>query len=485
MFNLCVSISRFIYIILMGIFILCGYYLYLRRPSERTSREICNYQTAAIILFNLLSFVILFFHELQANDWQFGEPIWNFLTKMAMAAGFMLGMHILSTTLHRGTSRLLWNCVFMLLSVSLVVLWRLKASTAIAQIYWMGICFLVVNVVLLIMRRDWVFRIHKWIFAAGCLGLIVLPFLFPNKQGGSLNWVQIRSFGFQPSEFVKIAFVFFLAKVYGRQYKFRSLVEATGMVGILALVLLVQNDLGTTLIFCVLFLLLTYDYTQKTFILVGGILGACLAALVAYKLFGHVRTRVSAWLNPWSDFEGGGYQIAHSLFAIVNGGWIGTGLFQGLPTYIPHVRTDMIFAAIVEEFGAVFGILLVMIYMLIFLFIMDTAKREKDLVRRGVAMGFGILYMLQSFVIIGGVIKLIPLTGVTLPFISYGGSSLLSSFLILGILQSMIRIHYMERKEESSGGKGQQSSKQAVKAKEQKGARDDAIQDPYDFDGPY
>ena len=143
MFNLCVSISRFIYIILMGIFILCGYYLYLRRPSERTSREICNYQTAAIILFNLLSFVILFFHELQAHDWQFGEPIWNFLTKMAMAAGFMLGMHILSTTLHRGTSRLLWNCVFMLLSVSLVVLWRLKASTAIAQIYWMGICFLV------------------------------------------------------------------------------------------------------------------------------------------------------------------------------------------------------------------------------------------------------------------------------------------------------------------------------------------------------
>lgn len=105
--------------------------------------------------------------------------------------------------------------------------------------------------------------------------------------------------------------------------------------------------------------------------------------------------------------------------------------------------------------------------------------------RRGVAMGFGILYMLQSFVIIGGVIKLIPLTGVTLPFISYGGSSLLSSFLILGVLQSMIRIHYMERKEESSGGKGQQSSKQAVKAKEQKGARDDAIQDPYDFDGPY
>lgn len=118
----------------------------------------------------------------------------------------------------------------------------------------------------------------------------------------------------------------------------------------------------------------------------------------------------------------------------MNGGWIGTGLFQGLPTYIPHVRTDMIFAAIVEEFGAIFAIMLVMIYMLIFLFIMDTAKREKDLVRRGVAMGFGILYMLQSFVIIGGVIKLIPLTGVTLPFVSYGGSSLLSSFLILGVL---------------------------------------------------
>ena len=132
-----------------------------------------------------------------------------------------------------------------------------------------------------------------------------------------------------------------------------------------------------------------------------------------------------------------GYQIVQGLFAMTDGGLFGTGLFMGVPGYIPARTTDMIFAVIVEEFGGLFAICLLLIYLLMFLFVMETGRRERDQFRRTLLVAFGILFMSQTFIIVGGVIKLIPLTGVTLPFMSYGTSFMIMNFALLGLMGSV------------------------------------------------
>ena len=251
--------------------------------------------------------------------------------------------------------------------------------------------------------------------------------------------MDIYGITFQPSELIKPVLVFLLSVLYIRKNKISSILIGGAIVGALSLVLLMQNDLGMILIFCSMFLLMTYDYTQRGWILVGGVLGVLVCGFLAYRLVGHVRTRVDIWLDPWSDIDSGGYQIAQSLFAIVGGKFFGTGLYQGMPYYIPEGWTDMIFAGICEEFGSIFGALTVMIYLLMSLMMFNLVSRYENRLRRNIAMACSIITGIQTILIIGGVIKMLPLTGVTLPFISYGGTSLLSMFIIMGIVQELFR----------------------------------------------
>ena len=264
--------------------------------------------------------------------------------------------------------------------------------------------------------------------------------------------------------------------IYTKNRKLYSVLVAGAVTGFMALVLLVQRDLGTLLIFGILAWMMTYDYVGKGYVLWGGLILVAVAGYAAYHLFEHVQVRFDIWLDPWEDVNGQGYQIAQSLFAITDGGFFGTGLFQGSPGYIPARTTDMIFAVIVEEFGGVFAIFVLLIYLLMFLFVMETGRRERNQFRRNLLVAFGILFMTQTFIIVGGVIKLIPLTGVTLPFISYGGSSLLSSFITIGIIEAVIRLYRIDREE------ARKHARQQAPARPGRGKG--SIR-PFEFDDPF
>lgn len=428
------EISKYVNVLLVAVFAISGLYAVLNKKiTRRAFGDFCAYQRVVILLFNLESAVLIFFNELGG-----GRTI-EFLRMFAIAWAAFLVLSITMNTLHKGSNKILTNSIIFLLSVGIVMLWRIRPESCIRQIWWIVVSVVVINVVMQILRCRWVYQIPWWVWSLAALGLVVLPFIFPSPENGSLNWVDIHGITFQPSELIKPVLVFLLSVLYIRKNKISSILIGGAIVGALSLVLLAQNDLGMILIFCSMFLLMTYDYTQRGWILIGGVLGVLVCGFLAYRLVGHVRTRVDIWLDPWSDIDSGGYQIAQSLFAIVGGKFFGTGLYQGMPYYIPEGWTDMIFAGICEEFGSIFGALTVMIYLLMSLMMFNLVSRYENRLRRNIAMACSIITGIQTILIIGGVIKMLPLTGVTLPFISYGGTSLLSMFIIMGIVQELFR----------------------------------------------
>lgn len=446
MFQIAALVARFLYPTILLAFTAMGYYLYIVKPSAATCKDFYVYQLVIIIIFNLLSFFLIFMKMLDTFRTS-GEFDVSRIMIIAIYVLEMVVMYILLCTLHRNTNRLLWNCVYMLLSVSFIVLFRLDKGDAMRQVLWIAVGFLAANIVLLFFRGRWIWKIPVWVFLILSVGLIILPFIFPEEAGGALNWVSIKGVSFQPSEFVKLTFAFFLAVLYTRKNKLTSILIAGGVTIFLALVLLKQNDLGALLIFGILAWMMTYDYTGWSVVLWGGAILVALAAYGAYHAVYHVQVRFDIWLDPWADVNGTGYQIVQSLFAIANGGWLGMGLYQGVPGYIPVNTSDMIFSVIAEEMGMIFCITLLLIYLLMFLFVLETGRRERNTFRRNLLIAFGVLFMSQTFIIVGGVIKLIPLTGVTMPFISYGGSSLFSNFITISIIEAVIRLYRIDREE--------------------------------------
>ena len=253
----------------------------------------------------------------------------------------------------------------------------------------------------------------------------------------------------QPSEFVKIILVFVLSAELKQKKSRVKRLPVFIFTAIVILMVVLQKDLGAAFLYFCLFVFLYYIATSD--LLVTGCAGllASIGAVASYFLFGHVRVRIAAWRNPWADIENKGYQIAQSLIAIASGGWVGLGLGLGSPQVIPASRTDFIFAAICEEMGILVGIALIGLYMLIMLRGISTALEAHEPGDALLAMGAAVSLAIQSFTIIGGVVKFIPLTGVTMPFVSYGGSSMLVSFGLIGIIQGVAQKNHDIRQREA------------------------------------
>ena len=201
------------------------------------------------------------------------------------------------------------------------------------------------------------------------------------------------------------------------------------------------------IIIFIVYLVMLYVATRQPLYVIAGLSAGSVASVIAYKLFNHVRVRVLAWQDPFAAYDTGGYQVAHSLFAIGTGSWFGMGLLKGNPTAIPFVDADFIFSSICEELGVIFGICLILICVSCFVMMMYISTRIFDRFYQLIVYGIGIMYIFQIFLTVGGGIKFIPLTGVTLPFISYGGSSVMTTMIMFFIIQGIyIRLQKEDEK---------------------------------------
>ena len=351
----------------------------------------------------------------------------------------LLGIVITATSIvYPKGNKLLINNMCFLLGMGFVMISRLAPTRIYKQFLIVMLSVLLGFLVPVIMKKVDGLRKLQWIYGAVGLFVLCLVYVMGSVTNGSKLSFSVFGISFQPSEFVKILFVFFVSACLYQAANLKHIVISGIFAATHILILTLSRDLGSALIFFAVYVLLVFISSNKKRYLFAGILGAAICCIVAYQLFSHVRTRVEIWISPWETIDTGGYQIAQSLFALSNGGWFGKGLFLGKPGTIPYVTEDFIFSAMVEELGLVFGIVIILVCLSIFLVIMNSAVKMKDSFYTYVLMGLAILYIFQILLTIGGGTKFIPLTGVTLPLISYGGSSVLATVLTFFLINGCI-----------------------------------------------
>lgn len=333
--------------------------------------------------------------------------------------------------------RQLLNSMSMMLMLGFVMLTRLSIDKAYRQFVFCVIATIAATSVSYIMRKTKQLRDFHYIFAIVGIGALCAVYAIGSITYGAKLSIDFGFISIQPSEFVKISYVMFISGMLYKAQTWKNIVLSGVLSAIHIIILVLSSDLGTALIFCIVFIFMLYMATGKSYFLIGGLSIGSIAAYIGYKVFYHVQVRVAAWLNPWPIIDNKGYQITQSLFAIGTGGLFGMGLYEGIPNSIPVVDQDFIFSAISEEFGAIFAICLIMLSFNVFLIIIKTALNCTDDYYRLLCAGLAVTYGFQLFLTVGGAIKLIPSTGVTYPLISYGGSSLMSTIFMFFIIQGV------------------------------------------------
>ena len=350
---------------------------------------------------------------------------------------------------------LLFPVAIFLSGWGLVAIQRLAPSFAERQALW-----LVISIAAMIFAAVFPFllrwlRVYRYVLLAGALLLLLATIAFGSNPSGfrfaPRLWLNLGAFYFQPSEIMKLILVAFMASYLGEQsatiradqndagMRLAFLPRLAGpmlLMWLLSLVILIwQRDLGTAMLFFIVFLLLLYLANGDMRILVGGALLVIIAAAVAYHLFDVVKLRVDIWLNPWPESDGRAYQIVQSLMAFGAGGIIGTGVGLGSPGFIPVAHSDFVFAALAEEWGLLGIVCVLSCFAVLVLRGLSIGIRHPGRAfQKLLAIGLTLMLVVQALMIMAGVLKLLPLTGVTLPFISYGGSSLLVCFIVIGLL---------------------------------------------------
>ena len=336
-----------------------------------------------------------------------------------------------------GLSKLILHNMILLLTIGFIIQTRLSYSKTIRQFAItaaaLGICLVIP---LLIDKLKTLSKLG-WLYGFSGILLLLSVLIFGVENYGATNWIILFGIQIQPSEFVKILFVFCIASLLSKRTDFRYVVFVTLLAAAHVFILVLEKDLGGALIFFITYLVMLYIATSQPFYFFSGLVAGCLASYLAYHRFYHVRVRVMAWKDPWTLIDKEGYQVSQSLFAIGTGSWFGLGLTKGLPTSIPVVDSDFIFSAISEEMGGIFALCMILICISCFIMFINIAMKIHDIFYKLIAMGLSVMYIFQVFLSIGGVTKFIPSTGVTLPLISSGGSSILSSIIMFSVIQGL------------------------------------------------
>ncbi len=389
------------------------------------------------------------------------EWSWRDVSTSGAFIGALLIVHLYLTARRFRGDQVLFPAVAMLTAVGLVMIQRLEsgfadsepelAGISARQVLWVfvGLAALLFTVAYFDHTRG----LRRYKYTLALLGVALMAALFIPGLGQEVNgarlWYNLRIASFQPSELVKVILVFFFAAylderrdLLASEYRLGPLklpplpylAPMVLMWGLSMLVIIVLKDLGSALLFFGIFISMLYAVTGRA--LYVGVLGGLfmLGSYLAYQTFTHVQVRVHTWLDPFADPYGQGFQITQSLYALASGGVYGRGIGMGQPAQMPAVHTDMIFSAIGEEMGlmgtlGVLGLYLVLIFRGFYI-----AMHARRGFYQLMAVGLTTIFGLQAFIIIAGNLKLVPLTGVTLPFVAYGGSSIVTNFLIAGLL---------------------------------------------------
>lgn len=441
MANLIIECAKYLMIILIVIYAFSCFSIFGYEDPNKKKR-ILNHQVFYIFLIHFVAFLGMFF---KTNEGKI-------LLLYGMQAILLAGIILIYSKVYPRASRLIVNNMCMLLAIGFIMITRLSYEKSVKQCIIAAGAF-VVSLFVPFMIRKAKFLL-KWTVIYGVIGLGALSAVFILGQvsyGAKLGF-HIGGISIQPSELVKILFVFFVASSLKRRTDFKRVVITTMVAAFHVMILVISKDLGAALIIFVVYLVMLYVSTRKIWYSFLGIGAGGVAAVGAYHLFQHVQVRVQAWQDPFAVYDTGGYQVAQSLFAIGTGSWFGTGLYQGKADMIPVADEDFIFSAIAEEMGLIFALCLILVCLSCYVMFLNIAMQLENQFYKLVALGLGTCYIFQTFLTIGGVTKFIPSTGVTLPLVSYGGSSVLSTLIMFAIIQGL----YILRKDEEEDIEGEE-----------------------------
>lgn len=439
--NIAIELTKYLMLILMGSYVYHAFRASVKKYKYNQNKYYRR-MTVLIFLFHFTGYFTLF--------------IQSFNIKILILYGLEVLVLILALVFYKlfypGLSGLLMRNMLMLLSLGYIILTRLSFDEAVRQFIMSAVALGVSIIVPAVVKKYEIIRKYGWIYGIVGAGLLVLVLFAGTEKHGATSWLSI--FGLvtvQPTELVKLMFVFFVASLLSEDTGFKKICAVTGLAAVTVLILVFQKDLGGALIFYVTYVFMLYCAAENPLYLLGGLGAGCLASWIAYNLFDHVKVRVLAWKNPFGYINNEGYQISQSLFAIGTGGWFGMGLNRGLPTSIPVVDSDFIFAAIAEELGGLFALCLILLFINCFIVLINIALKTENSFFRLLSLGFSVMFGFQVFLSIGGVIKFIPSTGVTLPLVSYGGSSVVSTIIMFMIIQGIYNIGNKTAKVKAKG----------------------------------
>lgn len=441
------QVSKYLIIILMMIYTVQCYTVFRYRTKQSQS-YVFTRQNVSMFIIHFVAYLIMFLDQQNIQIAVF------YVIQLA----YLLLSLLLLTHLYPKSSRLLVNNMLMLIAIGLIMITRLTYASAVRQFEMEAVGTVLALIIPVIVRKAMGLTKLTWFYVFVGLGLLALVLVAARSTYGAKLSLSIHGFTFQPSEFVKIIFVFAVAGLLSGKKDRKRIIIATALAAAHVLILVASTDLGSALIFFITYLVMLFAATRNPFLVLSGVVAGILAAVLAYFMFAHVRVRVQVWLDPFSDYAGTGYQVSQSLFSIAAGGWFGTGLGQGSPTAIPVVQQDFMFSAICEELGGIFAICLILVCLSCFIMFINIAMKLENRFYRLVALGLGSTYAVQCFLTVGGDMKMIPMTGVTLPLVSYGGSSALATIVTFSIVQGLYTMRRDEEDKDEEEKYGQYGS---------------------------
>ncbi|MBR6402443.1 MAG: FtsW/RodA/SpoVE family cell cycle protein [Eubacterium sp.] len=431
MLNLICVIARYLVLIFMALYTIICYTYFTAKDREKRNSNL-NKQVFYIFMIHFLCHVCLLINMRDP------KILLYYLVEICIAVVYIVAFRLV----YKNSSRLLTNNVAFLMLIGYTMLLRINKSYAIRQfiLATVGLIFTLFIPYILGKLKN----AKNWNIFYGVTGMILLASVFIPGIGqeinGSRNWISIAGVTLQPMEFVKIVFIFFVASSLVKINSMKELVVNASIAAAFMLILVLEKDFGAVVLFYICYFMMVYLATSRTrfvFIGLGLMVLACLMGylLLRNSLFAHIMVRVQAWQDPFKFQQTGGYQVCESLFAIGTGGFGGSGLGNGMPYLIPVAESDFIFSALCEELGVVFGLSLILIYLSSFIAMQNIAMKLHTPFYKYITFGIAIVYIFQVFLNIGGATKFIPSTGVTLPLISYGVSSVFSTLIMFSIVQ--------------------------------------------------